>query len=112
MAANKTNSPFPGSFPDFSKVFAEFRAPALDFTSFFNIQRRNVEAFSAAHQVMAESFQALSRRQAELFQEQVETVLKHHLEKRREGVVPKPARAQLPRIAFEEMLRTLCAQIR
>ncbi|MBI1276259.1 phasin family protein [bacterium] len=76
MATNKTANNF-GNFPDYSKMFAEFRLPSVDFTSFFNIQRRNMEAFSAAHQVLAESFQALSRRQAELMQEQLEGVLKN-----------------------------------
>lgn len=63
------------TFPDFTKVFADFKVPAVDFTGLFTIQRRNVEALSAANQAVAESVQALSRRQAELVQEQVEEIL-------------------------------------
>lgn len=69
MAANK-------SYQDFSKMFAEFKMPAVDMTGYLAVQRRNAEAFSAASQVVAESLQALSRRQVEIMQEGVEAWLK------------------------------------
>lgn len=62
-------------YADFWKSFADYRLPGIDLTGLFTIQRRNMEAFSAANQVMAESVQALSRRQAELLQSQVEEFL-------------------------------------
>jgi len=70
MATNKQ------AYPDFSKVFEDFKVPSMDFSNVFEMQRRNIEALSAANQAMAESFQTISRRQAELMQEQVEDMLK------------------------------------
>jgi phasin family protein len=75
MAANTTKNAA-NPFGDFTKLFSEYRLPVVDMSNFFNIQRRNIEAFSAASQVFAESVQALSRRQAELVQDHVEQLLK------------------------------------
>ncbi len=61
---------------DYSKVMADFKAPAVDFNKAFSMQRRNIEAFSAANQAMTEGAQAMSRRQAELVRLNVEKMLK------------------------------------
>lgn len=75
--APSNNNPFGANpFGDFTKLFSEFKMPNLDMTNIFQVQRRNIEAFSAANQVLAESLQALSRRQTELLQEQIEVFLK------------------------------------
>lgn len=63
-------------YADYTKAFSDLKLPQLDLSGFFQVQRRNVEAFSAANQVLAESLQALSRRQAEIMQEQVEFALR------------------------------------
>lgn len=70
--ATATKNPY----ADYTKVFSDLKMPQLDMSGFFQVQRRNIEAFSAANQVLAESLQALSRRQAEIMQEQVEFALK------------------------------------
>lgn len=57
------------------KVFGDFKTPAFDFNSLFELQRRNVEAFAAANQVVAEGVQAIARRQAEVVRNNVDTVL-------------------------------------
>lgn len=66
-------------FADLFKNFQEFKAPslpALDFNQLAAAGRRNAEAFYAASQAVAESTQAITRRQAELARGHVEKVLK------------------------------------
>ena len=62
-------------YKDVFKVFGDFKTPAFDFNSLFELQRRNVEAFAAANQVVAEGVQAIARRQAEVVRNNVDTVL-------------------------------------
>lgn len=57
------------------KVFGDFKTPAFDFNSLFEVQRRNIEAFTAANQVVAEGAQAIARRQAEVLRTNVDQVL-------------------------------------
>lgn len=64
---------------DFFKAFTDFKMPAFpafDTTAFTAAQRRNMEVFSAANQVISESVQAISRRQTEALRSNVENVLK------------------------------------
>ncbi len=63
------------TYADFFKSFGEFKVPQVDFNNVFAIHRRNLEAFSAANQVVSEGFQAYARRQAEIAQENMEKVL-------------------------------------
>ena len=66
-------------FADLFKNFQNFKTPsvaAFDFNQFATVGRRNAEAVSAASQAVAESAQAITRRQAELARGHVETVLK------------------------------------
>jgi phasin family protein len=66
-------------FADVMKTFAEYKTPsmpAFDVTQIVNVGRRNAEAVSAAGQALAESAQAITRRQAELARAHVEKVLK------------------------------------
>lgn len=62
-------------YNDVFKIFGDFKTPAFDFNSLFELQRRNVEAFAAANQVVAEGVQAIARRQAEVVRNNVDTVL-------------------------------------
>ncbi len=63
---------------DIFKMFGDFKSPAqiFDFNQFFTIQRRNLEAVTAANQIVAEGIQAVTRRQAELTRTNVEQVMK------------------------------------
>ncbi len=66
-------------YTDFMKQFSEFKTPsiqAFDVNQVLNYGRRNAEAYSAAGQALAESAQAITRRQAELARAQVEKLLK------------------------------------
>lgn len=57
------------------KIFGDFKTPAFDFNSLFEVQRRNIEALTAANQVVAEGAQAIARRQAEVLRTNVDEVL-------------------------------------
>ena len=61
---------------DFFKAWTDFKVPAFDVNTVLAAQRKNMEVFSAANQVIAESVQAISRRQAEVLRANVENVLK------------------------------------
>ena len=66
-------------FADMMKNFSTYKTPsmpAFDFNSMMNVSRRNAEAVTAAGQALAESAQAISRRQAELARAHVENALK------------------------------------
>lgn len=56
------------AYPDFSKVWSEFKAPTPDVSGWLSMQRRTMETLSAVNQVVVESTRALSRRQAEMVQ--------------------------------------------
>jgi phasin family protein len=57
-------------------AFADMFKNNFDFNQLFSTQRRSIEAFSAANQVVMENAQAISRRQAEIARENVEQSLK------------------------------------
>lgn len=61
---------------DFFKAWTDFKMPTFDAGSFTAAQKRNLEALSAANQVVTESIQAISRRQAEVMRTNVENMLK------------------------------------
>jgi len=60
---------------DFFKNADSFKN-LVDFNQLFSTQRRNIEAMSAVNQIAVESAQAISRRQAEIARENVESALK------------------------------------
>lgn len=64
------------SYNEVFKIFGDFKTPAFDFNSLFEVQRRNIEALTAANQVVAEGAQAIARRQAEILRNNVDEVLK------------------------------------
>lgn len=57
------------------KIFGDFKTPAFDFNSLFEVQRRNIEALTAANQLVAESAQAIAKRQAEVLRSNVDEAL-------------------------------------
>ncbi len=82
--ADMMKNPFMDKNPmaDMMKNFTQMQAPempsmpSMDVNHVMSVGRRNAEACSAAGQAMAESAQAISRRQAELARAQVEKFLK------------------------------------
>ena len=60
----------------YNNAFTDMFKNSFDFNQFFSTQRRNIEALSAANQAIVEGAQAISRRQAEVIRDNVESVLK------------------------------------
>jgi len=60
----------------YNNAFTDMFKNAMDFNQLFSTQRRNIEALSAANQVVVESAQAITRRQAEVMRTNVEDALK------------------------------------
>lgn len=57
-------------FPDFTRLFADMKLPALpDMEAFLAANRRNMEAFTAANRVAVEGAQAVARRHMEIMQQ-------------------------------------------
>jgi len=61
---------------NFTNPFADMFKNTFDFSQLASNGRKNVEATSAACQVVIEGAQAISRRQAEVIRDNVENVLK------------------------------------
>ena len=57
------------------QAYAESLRSMFDLSNFADIQRRNLEALTAANQIIMEGAQAISRRQAELAQANLQEVL-------------------------------------
>lgn len=64
-----TTNPF-ASF-DLSKMFMDFKVPGIDASALAAAQQKNIEALTAANKRAYEGYQALAKRQAEIFQEAV-----------------------------------------
>jgi phasin family protein len=64
------------SFFDFdvTKFMADFRFRPLDVDAWLAYQRRNIEAFTQAHQVAVDGAQAVARKQIEMARQSVEDV--------------------------------------
>lgn len=67
----KTESSKNGFF-DVTKVFGEFRLPAVDVDAVVTAQRKNFEALSQASQLAVEGARAIAQRQGEMAQQTVE----------------------------------------
>ncbi len=76
FAQNPFADAMKGPFADAMKSFTEFKAPNFDMNQAVTFNRKNAEAASAATQAVAESVQAIARRQAELARAHVEKMLK------------------------------------
>ncbi len=78
-------------FPQFQGV----KAPQMDVNKLFTLQRKNLEAFSAAGQTINEGAQAIARRGAEFVRDNVEEALSTSRDLMTGGTTPdKAASAQ------------------
>ena len=68
MAANRN----PFLEMDVTKMLGEFKLPGVDMDKIAAAQRKNVEALTSANQLVAEGFQAVARRQAEIMRQTLE----------------------------------------
>lgn len=72
MANTDTNFPnFDFAKFDFTKIFQDAKLPAFDVSAVLASQQRNFDALSEANRRFAASFQAIGKRQAEIFQESI-----------------------------------------
>lgn len=69
MTKPDATNPF-ASF-DVSKMFADLKVPGMDPSALAATQQKNIEALTAANKRAYEGYQALAKRQAEIFQEAV-----------------------------------------
>ena len=60
----------------YNQAFADMFKNSMDFNQIFSTGRRNMEALSAANQVVVESAQAITRRQAEVARANIDNALK------------------------------------
>lgn len=63
-------------FTEFTKMFGEFKNPAIDMNQIITQYRRDTETGSSIIQVFTESMQAMARRNAEIFRSNAEQMLK------------------------------------
>ena len=54
-------------FADVSKLISEFKLPGVDVEFALASQQKNIQALTAANQLALEGFQAVVRRQSEIF---------------------------------------------
>lgn len=66
---NAFTNPF-ASF-DMTKMFTDLKVPGVDPSALAAAQQKNIEALTAANKRAYEGYQALAKRQAEIFQEAV-----------------------------------------
>jgi phasin family protein len=64
-------NPFAGFFAqnDFAKLFKDYQAAPFDMKTFFETQRKNMQAMTEAQQTAIEGMRSLAQRQSEIFTE-------------------------------------------
>jgi phasin family protein len=96
-------------FTDFSKSFANGKAPTVDLETLFATQRKNFEAFQSANQLAFDGVKAVAARQAELAREAVEDFSKLAKELSAPASVEEKLvkQAEIAKSAFEQALSTM-----
>lgn len=61
-----------GKMPDMTKMMGDFKMPNFDMQALMQAQQKNVEVLTQANQLAAEGFQAIAKRQGEIFKETME----------------------------------------
>lgn len=94
---------------DFSKYFINGKAPNFDFDAAFALQRKNVEAFTAANQLAFDGVKAVAQRQAEIARKAFEEFGKVTKELAAAGTPEDKfaKQADLAKAAFEDALANL-----
>jgi phasin family protein len=79
---------------DFFKPFTELNVPMVDVGEMLGLCRRNIEACSAANQVIIEGVQAVSKRSAEVMQSNMEKCINASREVMSNGASETSAKKQ------------------
>jgi phasin family protein len=94
--------------PDMSKMFGDFKMPNVDADAFMASQRKNMDAVTQANKLAAEGFQAVAKRQAEIFKETMEHAQSAMKGMMGGGASPDPSKqAELAKTAFEKALANM-----
>jgi phasin family protein len=62
-------------FPDFTKIMQAYKIPGMDFSTFMDREKKNIEALTKANKIAFEGWQALVRRQSEILKETMEETM-------------------------------------
>ena len=94
---------------DFSKSFANGKAPTVDMETLFASQRKNFEAFQSANQLAFDGVKAVAQRQAELARGAVEefSKLAKELSAPASAEEKLAKQAEVAKAAFEQALATM-----
>ncbi len=94
---------------DFTKYFSNGKAPTFDFDAAFALQRKNVEAFTAANQLAFDGIKAVAQRQAEIARKAFEEFGKVTKELTAAGTPEDKfaKQADLAKSAFEDALENV-----
>ena len=94
---------------DFGKYFVNGKAPSFDFDAVFALQRKNVEAFTAANQLAFDGVKAVAQRQAEIARKAFEEFGKVTKELTAAGTPEDKfaKQADLAKSAFEDAIANL-----
>ena len=97
----KETSPKTGAQPgfDFSKLLGQYKIPGVDFSAIMEREKKNIEALTKANKVAFEGWQALLKKQAEIFQETMTEVMSHA--KKQDAI---KVRADVAKEGFEKAL--------
>jgi phasin family protein len=96
--------------PDMTKMLGDFKLPNLDVDAFMAAQRKNIDAVTQANKLAAEGFQAVAKRQAEIFKEtmeQAQTAMKDLVGGGAAPDLNASKQAELAKTAFEKALANM-----
>ena len=99
--AKETPSSKTGALPgfDFSKLLGQYKIPGVDFSAIMEREKKNIEALTKANRIAYEGWQALLRKQAEIFQQTMAETMAHA--KKQDAV---KQRADMAKQGFEKAL--------
>jgi phasin family protein len=89
---------------DFAKLADQYNVPGFDAGALLEVQRRNVEAFTAYNQAATEGVKALAKRQSEILQQTLDASKKAFNKLGKAGSPQEAAakQAQIAKDAFEK----------
>lgn len=107
--AGKAGADNPFGLPNFdlTAMLENFRVPGMDMTSLLEREQRNIDAVRQANEAVAEGWQKLAARQADIFREsmaQWQQAMQNNMSARQVGAEEQ---AELMRQGFEQALENM-----
>jgi phasin family protein len=96
----------PWGFPDFdfAEMARQFQVPGVDFSQLMEEGRKNIEAVQQANQAIADGWQEIAEKQAEVFRESMEQMQQAFGEGSGSAAADLEGQAQVARERFEQAL--------